>query len=51
MTVMQGILLLKTLLDFVCFAGFAYDKEFPLALMFFGFAVADAGALCIGMDA
>lgn len=42
---MRYILLAKTILDAVAAVGFAYRRNWPLCLMFAGFAVADFAAM------
>lgn len=40
---------IKTVLDVVVSVGFVQGLNGPMALMFFGFAVADAGALWLAI--
>ena len=42
---MRLILIAKTAIDLVAAAGFAYRRNWPMALMFAGFAIADGAAL------
>lgn len=46
MTPLQGVLILKTIIDVACAMGFVVMRNPPMAIMFAGFAVADFGALC-----
>ena len=41
----KAVLTAKILIDFVAAVAFAYRRNWPMAVMFAGFAAADAGAL------
>jgi hypothetical protein len=43
----KWVLLVKTVLDLGCSWWFAAELKWPMAVMFFGFAIADFGALCL----
>lgn len=43
------VLALKTLIDFLSTVALLWQQKNPLALMFLGFSIADAGALWIAI--